>query len=285
MTNAVTVQATVVADPAVVVRATLAGTVSKLLAADGAGVAAARRSWRSARRPRRTRSSPPTPETGEQTTTERKPKVDVATRQGPVAGTLTLPTLKDQVVSVGDEVGTIAPGTLSVSGTLTADQQYRLVGAPTQASVTLNGGPAPFDCTGLRIGAAADTGTDSDRRGPTAQPVDRHRHLRRPRRHHRVRRAGRHRRDHQRHGGRRRRRPGHRRCRAPCRRGTSGSSPPTGATRSARSALGLTDGEERADHRGPRGRRRGPAVHPGPGRRRARRSTAALDFDPRSCGG
>ena len=39
VTNAVTVQASVTADPAVVVRATLAGTVSKLLAADGAAVA------------------------------------------------------------------------------------------------------------------------------------------------------------------------------------------------------------------------------------------------------
>ena len=52
----------------------------------------------------------------------------------PVAGTLTLPTLKDQVVSVGDEVGKVSPGTLSVTGTLTPDQQYRLVGAPTQAA-------------------------------------------------------------------------------------------------------------------------------------------------------
>ena len=57
VTNAVTVQASVTADPAVVVRATLAGTVSKLLAADGAvGRGGHARSWRSGRRPRRTRS-------------------------------------------------------------------------------------------------------------------------------------------------------------------------------------------------------------------------------------
>ena len=39
VTNAVTVQASVTSDAAVVVRATLAGTVSKLLLADGAAVA------------------------------------------------------------------------------------------------------------------------------------------------------------------------------------------------------------------------------------------------------
>ena len=80
----------------------------------------------------------------------------------PVAGTLALPTLKDQVVSVGDEVGKVAPGTLSVTGTLTPDQQYRLVGAPTQASITLNGGPAPFDCTNLRVGAAPTSGSEQN---------------------------------------------------------------------------------------------------------------------------
>ena len=44
-----------------------------------------------------------------------------------------MPRLKDQAVTVGETIGTVAPGTLSVTGTLTADQQYRLVGRPAQA--------------------------------------------------------------------------------------------------------------------------------------------------------
>lgn len=162
VTNAVTVQASVAADAAVVVRATLAGTVSKLLAADGAVVVAGTPVLEIRQETPQEPIVKTDPATGEQTTTERKPKVVVETVKAPVAGTLSLPTLKDQVVSVGDEVGKVAPGTLSVTGTLTPDQQYRLVGAPTQASVTLNGGPAPFDCTGLRVGAAPTTGTDPD---------------------------------------------------------------------------------------------------------------------------
>ncbi|WP_315097997.1 secretion protein HlyD [uncultured Cellulomonas sp.] len=162
VTNAVTVQASVTSDPAVVVRATLAGTVSKLLVADGAAVAPGTPVLEIRQETPQDPIVKTNPETGEVTTTERKPKVVVETVKAPVAGTLSLPTLKDQVLSVGDEVGKVAPGTLSVTGTLTPDQQYRLVGAPTQASVTLNGGPAPFGCTGLRVGAAPATGTGPD---------------------------------------------------------------------------------------------------------------------------
>jgi biotin carboxyl carrier protein len=163
VTNAVTVQASVTSDAAVVVRATLAGTVSKLLVADGAVVAAGAPILEIRQETPQDPVVKTDPETGEVTTTERKPKVVVETVKSPVSGTLSLPTLKDQVVSVGDEVGKVAPGTLSVTGTLTPDQQYRLVGAPTQATVTLNGGPAPFDCTGLRVGAAPPTtGTEPD---------------------------------------------------------------------------------------------------------------------------
>lgn len=168
VTNAVTVQASVTADPAVVVRATLAGTVSKLLAADGAVVAAGTPVLEIRQETPQDPIVRTDPATGEQTTTERRPKVTLETVTAPVAGTLTLPTLKDQVVSVGDEVGKVAPGTLSVTGTLTPDQQYRLVGAPTQAAVTLTGGPAPFECTGLRVGAAPATDTQQVSDGATS---------------------------------------------------------------------------------------------------------------------
>ena len=41
--------------------------------------------------------------------------------------------------SVGDPIGSVSPGTLSVTGTLTPDQQYRLITAPAEAEVTLKG--------------------------------------------------------------------------------------------------------------------------------------------------
>lgn len=166
ITNAVTVRASVVADPAVPVRATLAGTVSKVLVADGQAVAVGTPVLEVRQETPQDPITKTDPETGEVTVTERKPKVVVEQVKSPVAGTLTLPTLKDQVVSVGDTVGTVSPGTLSVSGTLTPDQQYRLVGAPGEATVTLKGGPAPFTCTGLRIGAAAQPATPPDPNAP-----------------------------------------------------------------------------------------------------------------------
>ena len=72
--------------------------------------------------------------------------------------------LVDQVVAVGDTVGTISPGTLSVTATLSQADQFRLLAPPATAEVEVQGGPAPFTCTGLTLGAAA-----SD---PAARPDD-----------------------------------------------------------------------------------------------------------------
>ncbi|WP_125776925.1 efflux RND transporter periplasmic adaptor subunit [Antribacter gilvus] len=154
VTNSVVVPASVVADAPVEVKATAVGKVSEIVAADGAvGVDA------EVLRVRLEEPREPLvktdPTTGEQTMTERKPKITVTTIKAPIGGTLDVTVLKDQEVSVGDTIGTITPGSLSVSGTLTAEQQYRLVGAAGEAQVTLKGGPAPFTCTGLTIGSAA----------------------------------------------------------------------------------------------------------------------------------
>ncbi|MFC8191897.1 secretion protein HlyD [Cellulomonas sp. NPDC057328] len=169
VTNAVTVRGSVVADPSVPVRATLAGTVSKVLATDGQRVEAGTPVLEVRQETPQEPLTRTDPTTGETTVTERKPKVVVQQVTAPVGGTLSLPTLKDQVVAVGDTVAQVAPGTLSVSGTLTPDQQYRLVGAPAEAQVTLKGGPAPFTCTGVRVGAAAPAAPGAD---PAAEPAD-----------------------------------------------------------------------------------------------------------------
>nr|WP_281373264.1 efflux RND transporter periplasmic adaptor subunit [Kineococcus aurantiacus] len=76
----------------------------------------------------------------------------------PVAGELaTLDVLPGQAVSVGDDVATVSPGTLTVSAPLTQAQQYRLLAPPTTAQVTVPGGPGTFACTGLRTGNPAAT--------------------------------------------------------------------------------------------------------------------------------
>jgi biotin carboxyl carrier protein len=162
VTNTVTVKGAVAADPAIPVKATLAGTVTKLLAEDGQAVDVGTPILVITQEQPVDPTVATDPTTGAQTVTANKPSVKTETIKAPHAGTLALPTLKDQIVAVGDAVGSVSPGTMSVSGTLTADQQYRMIGPPTQAQVTLKGGPAPFTCTNLRIGAASpSTGSDT----------------------------------------------------------------------------------------------------------------------------
>ena len=173
ITNTVSVTGAVVADAAVPVKATLAGKVAKLLVKNGDHVDAG------AKLVELTLETPVDPtvttdaETGVQTTHENPPTVKRETVTASIGGTVTLTALKDQLVSVGDAIGSIAPGTLSVSGTLTPDQQYRLLQVPTEASVTLKGGPAPFACTGLRIGAApaGDSASAGQVDPATGQPL------------------------------------------------------------------------------------------------------------------
>ena len=149
--NDVMVTGSIVADDAVPARATAAGTVNKVQAAVGQQVAAGAVLFDiKVETPR-----DPVIETGpdgSQTVTERKPAITYTEVTAPIAGVLSeLPVLAGQSVMIGDTVGSVAPPTFSVSATLPAEQQYRLVHRPGEATVTVKGGPAPFTCTGLTI--------------------------------------------------------------------------------------------------------------------------------------
>jgi multidrug efflux pump subunit AcrA (membrane-fusion protein) len=62
-----------------------------------------------------------------------------------------LSVLVGQVVGIGDVVGQVAPQTFNVTASIAPEQLYRLTEQPTEAQVTVQGGPAPFTCTGLKI--------------------------------------------------------------------------------------------------------------------------------------
>lgn len=82
--------------------------------------------------------------------------------KAPTSGTLTAFTLLvGQQVGLGETLGQIAPPTFNVTASLAPEQQYRLTSQPTEAIVTITGGPAPFTCTGLTITAAAAPTGDS----------------------------------------------------------------------------------------------------------------------------
>lgn len=138
--NDVVVQATVAADAAVPVKATLAGEVVELFTSEGAAVAGGAKVL--------TIKAEVFGKTGGsymKYVTVTAPATGIVSKLGVIVG---------QVVSVGDVVGQVAPPTFNVSGTLSPDQLYRLLNQPTEATITVYGGPAPFLCTGLVISTA-----------------------------------------------------------------------------------------------------------------------------------
>jgi macrolide-specific efflux system membrane fusion protein len=160
VTNDVTVDATVEADAASVAPATLAGTVVTVAVEEGQVVAAG-----DTIATLRSETPQEALVAADGTVTERAPLVKNAAVKAPVAGTVAeLPVIKDQLVAVGDAVAKVAPPTFHVTGSLAADQLYRLVSRPTEGTASIAGGPAPFPCTGLTIGggsaAGATTGGD-----------------------------------------------------------------------------------------------------------------------------
>jgi membrane fusion protein, multidrug efflux system len=168
VSNTVTVSGTVVADASLPVKATAAGTVRRLLASPGpvtAGQPLLEIRWEEEREP-----VTGTDAEGNPTVSRPAPRVRTATVSAPGAGTLSsLDVLVDQLVAVGDRVGTISPSTLSVTATLSQAEQFRLLSPPTTAEVEVQGGPAPFTCGTLVLGAASAAPADDP---DTGMPVD-----------------------------------------------------------------------------------------------------------------
>ncbi|NIZ93633.1 efflux RND transporter periplasmic adaptor subunit [Kineococcus rubinsiae] len=150
--NTVSLSGSIQADPSTTVKATAAGTVGRVRATAGDTVE---------------KGTPlftvvvPVEETAPAVTTDpaapapapAAPRTRTVTVTATVPGTLaTLDVLAAQPVSIGDAVATVSPGTLTVSAPLTQDQQFRLLAAPSSASVTVPGGPGTFECTDLRTG-------------------------------------------------------------------------------------------------------------------------------------
>lgn len=165
--NDVVLDGTVSADAAIAVKATLAGEVRKVLATPGQAVAPETELLT-------IRSETMNPDG----TTSRKTVTVTAGAAGVLSS---FPALEGQMVTVGETVGQIAPPTFNVTASLAPEQQYRLLEQPTEATVTVTGGPAGFICTGLTIttalagagsGDGEDPGTGSGTTVRCAVPAD-----------------------------------------------------------------------------------------------------------------
>ena len=166
ISNTVSVKGHIVQDATVEVQADLAGVVDS--------VAVEKDSQVSAGDPllyiKHSESQPPvtkTDESGNVTQTPTEDKVTWSTIYAPVSGTVTPKVIKQQETGVGVVVATITPSTYSATGTVSAAQQYRLTNAPTAATLTLEGGPAPFQCNNLKVGTKASTSTTTGGDGST----------------------------------------------------------------------------------------------------------------------
>ena len=89
------------------------------------------------------------------------------TLTAPVAGTVHRSLLLNQTAAIGATVATVDPGTFSITGDLTPQDQFRLLTAPTTATVLLQGGPAEFTCEGVTVGKEV---TQADPSNPGMDP-------------------------------------------------------------------------------------------------------------------
>ena len=150
ITDELTVDGTIARDDAVTVRAQVEGTITNVAVAQGQAVAAGQVLF-----------------TVKQVSPVKN--IDVV---APEAGELSsFELVKGQPVSLGVEVAKLTPARFHVVGTVDPVLLYRLVGAPTEAQVTIQGGPAPFTCTGLKVQVGEDGSTSVVCAVPTDQQV------------------------------------------------------------------------------------------------------------------
>ncbi len=150
ITDELSVDGTIARDDAVTVRSQIEGQITNVAVAQGQSVVAGQVLF-----------------TVKQT--EPVKKIDVV---APEAGELTsFELVKGQAVTLGAEVAKLSPARFHLVGTIDPVLLYRLVGAPTEGQVTIQCGPAPFTCTGLKVQVAEDGTTSVVCAVPTDQQV------------------------------------------------------------------------------------------------------------------
>ncbi|MDN3904062.1 secretion protein HlyD [Arthrobacter sp. YD2] len=167
VTNLVAVQGSVISDPLVSVRSTAEGTVEFIYVEAGQNVLKGEPLFQV-----KTLLELPEP-VGDEPGPAAPPAYAyndvVATAAGTVAELMVLP---KQQLTVGAEAASLDPGTYSVTGTLTSDQQFRILDRTNTARVSINGGPAPFPCSNVSMGGtpATDTGVNAQAQRVPAGP-------------------------------------------------------------------------------------------------------------------
>lgn len=88
--------------------------------------------------------------------TQQEPEVSWGEVTAPATGTVTsLDIIARQQVTAGETAVQVTPSALLVAGTIPPVQRYRLSEQPSEGQVTIQGGPATFTCTDLRISSGS----------------------------------------------------------------------------------------------------------------------------------
>lgn len=156
--NTLDVDGTIVADPAVSAKAPADGVVNHYFVRAGAKVDKGAPLFQI-----RTEEIPEA--TGDEDDEPSEPVVRYLSVLAPAdgrVGSWAIPL--DDEVTKGAVVTAITPGTFTAQGSVTPLDQYRLLKRPNKATITIDGGPAPFTCTGLTLGDSATVtpGDDAD---------------------------------------------------------------------------------------------------------------------------
>lgn len=133
--NALSLSGNVARDEAYTVRSELNGAVLAVHVGEGATVAAGQKLY---------------------TVRQDDPRKDIDVL-APEAGDVSeFAIVKGQTTTVGTETYKLTPSRYHLLATVDPVQLYRLVNAPTEATVTITGGPAPFACTGVGVQVTAE---------------------------------------------------------------------------------------------------------------------------------
>jgi multidrug efflux pump subunit AcrA (membrane-fusion protein) len=148
--NALSLTGNVARDEMFAVRSEINGTVTAVHVSEGAAVSAGQKLF---------------------TVRQDDPRKDIDVL-APEAGDVSeIALVKGQPTTVGTETYKLTPARYHLLATVDPVQLYRLVNTPSEATVTITGGPAPFACTGVRVQVSAE-GTASVRCAiPTDQTV------------------------------------------------------------------------------------------------------------------
>lgn len=165
ITNTVSVNGNIENDPSTVVKATGAGTVNYIAVSDGTYVEAGAMILQVRDQKNDSDNSLATGDEEIRPT----PTYTYTDITAPASGTLHLSALLGQRFDIGDQLGTIAPSTYSAVATLNADQLYRIQETPSEATVTITNGPAPFTCSGLKIVTPDTTQKNTNQQGENQQ--------------------------------------------------------------------------------------------------------------------